>query len=58
MLSEVCKHFSLHAGHINLAIKIVFVSHNVTQISSDLNWKNSTFCREKYYIENNVKVSE
>jgi hypothetical protein len=38
MLSEVCKHFILHAGHKNLAIKIIFVPHNVTQITSKLNW--------------------
>jgi len=46
MLSEVCKHFSIHAGVINLAIKIIFVLHNVTQITNNLNWDKNMFCGE------------
>jgi hypothetical protein len=51
MLSEVCKHFSLHAKHVNLAIKTIFVPHNVTQITSNINWNKNMFCAEKYYLE-------
>jgi len=52
------KYFSLHAGHINLAIKIIFVPHNVTQITGNWNWNKNMFCGEKILFRNNLKLSE
>jgi len=51
MSSEVCKHFRLYAGNTNLAIKIIFIPHNVIKITSNLNWNKNMFCGEKYYLE-------